>query len=206
MGCATAGRPAGPGRRRRPPGRRRGTGGRAGRPPGWRSRNRRDSSWSCPHPVGDNLTATVRSGKETADMRSDRLLSLLLLLQARGRVTAPEVAAELEVSVRTVYRDVEALSAAGVPVWTEQGRGGGIALMPGYRTDMTGLTAAAPRALVRSPVAPCRRTWAWGRRWRVPCTSSSPRCRPRTGRRPSRPATACSSTTPAGTGEARRRP
>src|SRR3954454_19702012 len=148
MGCATAGRPAGPGRRRRPPGRRRGTGGRAGRPPGWRSRNRRDSSWSCPHPVGDNLTATVRSGKETADMRSDRLLSLLLLLQARGRVTAPEVAAELEVSVRTVYRDVEALSAAGVPVWTEQGRGGGIALMPGYRTDMTGLTAAESRALV----------------------------------------------------------
>src|SRR3954468_3080836 len=148
MGCATAGRPAGPGRRRRPPGRRRGTGGRAGRPPGWRARNRRDSSWSCPHPVGDNLTATVRSGKETADMRSDRLLSLLLLLQARGRVTAPEVAAELEVSVRTVYRDVEALSAAGVPVWTEQGRGGGIALMPGYRTDMTGLTAEESRALV----------------------------------------------------------
>lgn len=81
-------------------------------------------------------------------MRSDRLLSLLLILQARGRVTAPAVAAELEVSVRTVYRDVEALSAAGVPVWTEQGRGGGIALMPGYRTDMTGLTAEESRALV----------------------------------------------------------
>jgi len=81
-------------------------------------------------------------------MRSDRLLSLLLILQARGRVTAPAVAAELEVSVRTVYRDVEALSAAGVPVWTEQGRGGGIALMPGYRTDMTGLTAQESRALV----------------------------------------------------------
>jgi predicted DNA-binding transcriptional regulator YafY len=81
-------------------------------------------------------------------MRSDRLLSLLLILQARGRVTAPVVAAELEVSVRTVYRDVEALSAAGVPVWTEQGRGGGIALLPGYRTDMTGLTADESRALV----------------------------------------------------------
>ncbi len=81
-------------------------------------------------------------------MRSDRLLSLLLILQARGRVTAPAVATELEVSVRTVYRDVEALSAAGVPVWTEQGRGGGIALMPGYRTDMTGLTAQESRALV----------------------------------------------------------
>lgn len=81
-------------------------------------------------------------------MRSDRLLSLLLLLQARGRVTAPEVARELEVSVRTVYRDVEALGAAGVPVWTTQGRDGGIHLMPGYRTDVTGLTAAESRALV----------------------------------------------------------
>ena len=81
-------------------------------------------------------------------MRSDRLLSLLLILQARGSAVAPEVARELEVSVRTVYRDVEALSAAGVPVWTEQGRGGGIRLMPGYRTDMTGLTAAESRALV----------------------------------------------------------
>lgn len=81
-------------------------------------------------------------------MRSDRLLSLLLMLQARGSVTAPDVARELEVSVRTVYRDVESLSAAGVPVWTEQGRGGGIRLMPGYRTDMTGLTADESRALV----------------------------------------------------------
>ncbi|HEX2805339.1 MAG TPA: WYL domain-containing protein [Kineosporiaceae bacterium] len=81
-------------------------------------------------------------------MRSERLLSLLLLLQACGRVTAPVVARELEVSVRTVYRDVEALGATGVPVYTEQGRGGGIALLPGYRTDVTGLTAAESRALV----------------------------------------------------------
>lgn len=81
-------------------------------------------------------------------MRSDRLLSLLLMLQARGRLTAPDAARELEVSVRTVYRDVEALSAAGVPVWTTQGRNGGIELMPGYRTDVTGMTAAEARALV----------------------------------------------------------
>lgn len=70
------------------------------------------------------------------------------MLQARGRITAPEAARELEVTVRTVYRDVEALSAAGVPVWTTQGRGGGIELMPGYRTDVTGMTAAESRALV----------------------------------------------------------
>ncbi len=81
-------------------------------------------------------------------MRSDRLLSLLLLLQARCSVTAPQVARELEVSVRTVYRDVGALSAAGVPVYATQGRGGGIAILPGYRTDVTGLTAAESRALV----------------------------------------------------------
>jgi predicted DNA-binding transcriptional regulator YafY len=81
-------------------------------------------------------------------MRSDRLLSLLLMLQSRGRLTAPHVARELEVSVRTVYRDVEALSASGVPVFTEQGRHGGITMLPGYRTDMTGLTAAEARALV----------------------------------------------------------
>lgn len=81
-------------------------------------------------------------------MRSDRLLSLLLMLQTRGRVTAPQAARELEVSVRTIYRYVESLGAAGVPVWSEQGRSGGISLMPGYTTDMTGLTAQESRALV----------------------------------------------------------
>jgi predicted DNA-binding transcriptional regulator YafY len=80
-------------------------------------------------------------------MRADRLLSLLMILQARGRVTAQRLAKELEVSVRTIYRDVDALSTAGVPVYAERGPGGGCALVESYRTNLTGLTQDEVRAL-----------------------------------------------------------
>lgn len=80
-------------------------------------------------------------------MRADRLVATLLLMQTRGRVTASEVAAELEVSVATARRDLEALSAAGVPVYPQPGRGGGWSLVGGARTDLTGLTAGEAQAL-----------------------------------------------------------
>ncbi|MFJ2770631.1 helix-turn-helix transcriptional regulator [Streptomyces sp. NPDC087300] len=72
-------------------------------------------------------------------MRADRLVSLVLLLRQRGRLTADTLARELEVSTRTVLRDIEALSSAGVPVHSERGRHGGFALLPGFRTELTGL-------------------------------------------------------------------
>ncbi|MDP9073913.1 MAG: WYL domain-containing protein [Actinomycetota bacterium] len=80
-------------------------------------------------------------------MRADRLVATLLILQARGRVTAGEVAEQLEVSERTARRDLEALGMAGIPVYSQQGRGGGWSLLGGARTDLSGLTAAEARAL-----------------------------------------------------------
>lgn len=80
-------------------------------------------------------------------MRADRLVAVLLLMQARGRVTAAELADELEVSVATARRDLEALSAAGVPVYPQPGRGGGWSLVGGARTDLSGLSATEAQAL-----------------------------------------------------------
>src|SRR5882762_297580 len=80
-------------------------------------------------------------------MRADRLVATLLFLQSRGRVTANEVAEELEVSIRTARRDLEALSIAGIPVYSQPGRGGGWSLVGGARTDLSGLTAAEARTL-----------------------------------------------------------
>jgi predicted DNA-binding transcriptional regulator YafY len=88
-------------------------------------------------------------------VRADRLVATLLLLQARTRVTAAEVARELEVSERTARRDLEALSAAGLPVYAQPGRGGGWELLGGARTDLSGLTADEARTLfmVAGPAA-----------------------------------------------------
>jgi predicted DNA-binding transcriptional regulator YafY len=87
-------------------------------------------------------------------MRADRLLSILLLLQTHGRLTAKELADELEVTERTIYRDVYALSYSGVPIYTERGPGGGISLVNRYHSDLTGLTKKEVQALFLLNISP----------------------------------------------------
>ncbi|MBM7553237.1 helix-turn-helix transcriptional regulator [Thalassobacillus pellis] len=84
-------------------------------------------------------------------MRGDRLISILLQLQAHGQMTAKELAERLEVSERTIYRDMEALSGSGIPVVAERGKNGGWSLLEGYRTNLTGLKESEIRSLFISP-------------------------------------------------------
>ena len=101
-----------------------------------------------PHATTRKATPAVLFSWDAAVVRADRLLSILLLLQGHGRLPAAQLAERLEVSQRTISRDMEALSMAGVPVYAERGRHGGWVLAEDYRTDLTGLSEPELRSLV----------------------------------------------------------
>lgn len=93
------------------------------------------------------MTSHVTFSWNPGQMRADRLLRIVQLLRRHGRMSSAELARRLEVTKRTVLRDMDALSTAGIPVYAEHGRGGGFALVPGYEPDVEQLTSAEARAL-----------------------------------------------------------
>ena len=99
-------------------------------------------------------------------MKASRLLSIMMMLQARGRMTAPALAAALEVSERTILRDIDQLSTAGVPIWGDRGRNGGFQLSDGWRTDLTA-TEHEAHALILAGLPGRRENWA-STAWRLP--------------------------------------
>lgn len=113
-------------------------------------------------------------------MRADRLLSIVLLLQNHGKLTSKELARQLEVSERTIMRDMDALSAAGIPVYADRGSNGGWMLAEGYRTTLTGMKATELLSLLLIP-PPCSMISAFGKRETAPCASCSPPRPPSSG-------------------------